>query len=81
MSSIQIFDVEFEVVKKSASGAGSAYVYRRGPRRAEVSAISSHPKDLLSVLNSDIALQAGETIEILAVRGIHTGTEGTSALA
>jgi hypothetical protein len=52
-------------VKLSAGGAGNAYAYRRGPRRALVIAASSHPKDLLTPLTNNVVLGSGETIEIL----------------
>lgn len=57
--------VQYEVVKPSAGGAGPAYVYRRGPRRALVIAASAHPKDLLVPLTNNVVLGSGETIEIL----------------
>ena len=59
------FVVQYEVVKPSAGGAGSAYAYRRGARRALVIAASSHPKDLLAPLTNNVALASGEVIEIL----------------
>ena len=81
MATLNLFDVEFEVVRKSAGGAGNAYVSRRGARRAQVSAASAHPKDLLTVLNADVPVLAGETIEILSVRGVSVGTEGSAVLS
>ena len=80
MTNLNLFDVEFEVVRKSA-GAGNAYVSRRGVRRAQVSAASAHPKDILAVLNADVTVLAGETIEVLGVRGVSVGTEGAAVLA
>lgn len=69
MASFKIFEVEFEVVKKNPGGAaGAVYQYRRGPRKATVDAASAHPGDILTVLNADITIAAGETIEILSVR-------------
>jgi hypothetical protein len=81
MSVLNMYRVEFCIVKASAGGAGSAYQYRRTPRTALVSAVSAHPKDLLSVLNSDITVNAGETIEILASSAVALGTEGQQVLS
>lgn len=83
MSLLSLWDVEFEVVKKSAGGQGPTYAYRKGVRRAVVSAASAHPKDILAVLTSDISgVLAGEVIEILSVRsGPVSGTEDGAVLA
>jgi hypothetical protein len=81
MSVLNMYRVEFRAVKASAGGAGSAYQYTRPNRVALISAASIHPKDLLSVLNSDITLNAGETLEILAASAVSLGTEGQQALA
>jgi hypothetical protein len=81
MSVLNIYRVEFEVTKPSPGGAGKASLYRRGARQALVSAVSAHPHDLLAVLNSDISLNAGEVIEILAVSQQAVGSEGAGVLA
>lgn len=83
MSTTQVFDVEFEIIKLNPGGqSGNAYNYRRGKRRATVAAASSHPKDILTVLNADIPLNAGEVIEILNVRqGTVSGSEGGTVLS
>ena len=81
MSSLNVYQVEFCIKKPSAGGAGNANAYRRDPRKALVSAASSHPKDLLAVLNLDVTLLAGEVIEILAVHQLVAGTEGAAVLA
>lgn len=83
MSQLSIFEVEFRLVKAAGQGQqGSAYVYTRPIRRATVSAASSHPKDILTVLNADIPVSAGETIEIVSVRsGTAPGSEGSQILA
>lgn len=76
-------DIEFRVVKLAAQGVqGSAYLYTRPLRRAVVICASLHPRDILSVLNSDIAVSAGETIEIIAARLASVpGTEGALVLS
>lgn len=77
MATLNLFDVQFEVVKKNV-GAGAVYAYRKGVRRATVSAASAHPKDILAVLTSDITgVQGTEVIEILSISpGDGIGTEG-----
>lgn len=86
MATTKIFDVEFEIVKAApalpAGQSGNAYAYRRGKRRATVAAASGHPADILTVLNADITVNAGETIEILHSRpGLVTGGEGGQVLS
>jgi hypothetical protein len=81
MSTLNMYRVEFSIVKAAAGGSSSAYQYRRPSRVALISAASMHPKDLLSVLNSDISVNAGEVIEILAASVVELGTEGQQALA
>jgi hypothetical protein len=74
------YQVDFQVVKKStATGAGSAYVYRRTQRTALVSAASD--SGVQAVLNSDVSVLAGETIEILHTHTVTVGTEGQAVLA
>jgi hypothetical protein len=58
-----LFEVRFEVVKVAPPGSSSAYQYRRGMRKALVQA--ARVQDLPSVLNADITLQPGESIDIL----------------
>lgn len=86
MSTTKVFEVEFEVVKAATTlpvgTGGNAYAYRRGKRRANVAAASGHPADILTVLNADIPVNSGETIEILHVRpALVTGTEGGLVLS
>lgn len=82
MSLLQLFRVEFCLKKAAAGGqAGKADQYRRDVRSALVSAASSHPKDLLAVLNSDLTIPAGEVVDILSVNQIVGGTEGAQVLA
>ena len=85
MATAQLFKVTFEVVKLAAAlpagGIGNnAYVYRRGTRSAFVQAASIHPKDLLTVLNNDISVGAGESIEILSVQQESAGSEGVGSV-
>lgn len=82
MPTNQAFDVEFRIVKAATGGPGNAYQYTKPPRRATVIAASSHPKDILTVLNADIAVNAGEVIEVVSVRSaVAAGTEGALILS
>jgi len=83
MSTTQIFEVTFQIVGPAGSGAGNADKYRRPEiRKATVAAASAHPKDILSVLNADVTIPAGDHIDILSVRPGHViGTEGGAVLS
>lgn len=81
MSSTNVYRVDFEIVKASAGGVGKAYAYRRGVRTALVAAVSSHPHDLLAVLNNDVTVNSGETIEILSANQVAVGSEGAGVLS
>ncbi len=74
-----IYKVSFQI-KKAGTGAGPADQYRREARSALVLAASAHPKDIGSVLNSNVTLGVGEVIEILAVAQDAAGTEGAGVL-
>jgi hypothetical protein len=78
MAVLQLFKPTFRVVKLAAAGqAGRPYQYTREARAVIVSAASAHPKDILAVLNSDISLGSGETLELLSTSQIEAvGTEG-----
>jgi hypothetical protein len=83
MATALLFNVRFRIVNVASPGPGkdkSPYNYTRESRWALVQAASIHPKDLLATLNNDIALSAGETIEILAASQLIGGTEGGSVL-
>ena len=83
MASNSTFDVEFRMVKAAAGGsAGSAYAYTRPVRRVIVIAASAHPHDILTVLNADLTILSGETIELIGVRSTSVpGTEGSGVLS
>lgn len=49
-------------------------------RKALVQAASIHPKDLLSVLNANVSLLAGESIEVIGAAQVGGGTEGASTV-
>jgi hypothetical protein len=77
ISVLQLFKVEFEVVKATAGQTGRNTQYRRGLRSAIFSAASPHPKDILATLTADITIGSGESFEILAVQPLApVGTEG-----
>jgi len=81
MATLMVFRVEFQI-KKAASGfPGNADQYRLPSRVALVSAISQHPKDILTVLNADIPVRAGEVIELLNSQPVHIGSEGALVLS
>src|SRR5438045_695264 len=75
MSLLQIYRVDFCLKKASAGGAGKADAYRREVRSALVSAASSHPKDILAVLNADLTIPSGEVVDILAVNQVVGGSK------
>jgi len=82
MSQLTMFEVEFQITKPSAGGAGAASALRHEKRRVVLSAASSHPKDILAVLSSNFTLGSGEVFEILSIRpGEMAGTEGAVVLA
>lgn len=80
MSVAQIFNVKFQIIKPSANGKSTANDYRRETRQALVQAASVHPKDLLTVLNANIPLLAGESIEIAHASQVSGGTEGVGSV-
>jgi hypothetical protein len=86
MSTLQLFDVEFQFKKAAAAPSqgqtGPADAYRRERRRVVVAAASAHSKDILAVLNADVTILSGETIDILSVRSVATpGSEGNTVLS
>jgi hypothetical protein len=82
MSQLSIFEVEFQITKASAGGAGASTSLRHEKRRVTLSAASAHPRDVLTVLSNNFTLGSGEAFEILSVRPASTpGTEGNLALA
>ena len=81
MATLSIFEVEFQITKASAGGAGASTSLRHEKRRVVLSANSSHPKDILSVLSSNFTLGNGESFEIHSVRpGATPGTEGSGTV-
>lgn len=74
MSTTQVWDVVFRVVKLSAGSAGPAYQYIKPERRAQVAAATQG--GVLAVLQADIPIGANETIEVLNVR--QSATTGES---
>lgn len=81
MATLSLFKVTYRFVKAAAaltSGqTGSAYQYTRDPHTVILAAASAHPKDILSVLSSDITKPSGDTFEILQVSPVDAvGTEG-----
>lgn len=62
------FTVEYQVVMPATTAPGPADQYRRPSVIVDLTAASSHPADLLAVLNANVVLMPGERIEILQVR-------------
>ena len=86
MSVLQLFDVQYRFVKAAAAPppgqGGPAWQARLDPHRVTVSAASAHPKDILAVLNADVTIPGGFTIELIQVQPTQTpGTEGNTVLA
>jgi hypothetical protein len=81
MATIRIYEIQFQVVKLNPTGkAGPVYQYRKELRKglfqvALVQRMVPHPKDLLTVLNANIPVSAGESIEILNASQLSGGTE------
>jgi len=81
MSTTQLFEVRFRIVGPANSGAGLPNKWTMPERKATVAAASAHPKDILSVLNADVTIPAGGSIEILSVAsGSVPSTEGGAVL-
>lgn len=71
-----VFDVEFQVVKaKSGKFEGRATSYRLDARKAQVYAANA--AGCQAVLNANITLGSGETVEILHIKNNSLGGEGT----
>lgn len=86
MSVLQLFDVEYQFVKAAPvpgqGQSGPAWLKREGPHRVLVSAASGHPKDILAVLNADLTIPGGFTVELTSVRSaVAPGTEGNTVLS
>ena len=77
MATTNMYEVEFEIQKPS-TGQGKASLYRRGARKVVVQAVSAHPKDILVPLNNNVTLAGGEVIDILAVKQVAVGSEGSA---
>lgn len=62
------FTVEYQITMLATTAPGPAYQYRKPSVIVDLTAASSHPADLLAVLNANVPLMPGEKIEILQVR-------------
>ena len=81
MPSLKVFSVSYAFVKASTSAPGAAS-QRREHHIATVSATSGHPKDILTVLNADLTIPAGHTLELLSVSPVAgSGTDGDTILS
>ena len=74
MSTTNIYKVSFSIVKANTPPfAGKAHAYRREVRLALVGAATD--QGVQAVLNADIPVSGGESIEILSSQQISQGTE------
>jgi len=82
-TTISIYRATFREVKANpANQAGPANVYVKPARSVILAAASGHPADILPVLNSNITLQANETLELLgAFHEPGLGTEKDTVFA
>jgi hypothetical protein len=62
------FTVDCEIVLLATKAPGNAYAYRKGRTSVDLTAASSHPADILAVLNANVPLSTGEQIEILQIK-------------
>jgi hypothetical protein len=77
---MNIYCVDFCVVRKNTPPfSGASHQYRRQTRTALVSA--ANDQGIQAVLNADITLAGGETVEILHSHSVSLGTEGQAILA
>jgi hypothetical protein len=82
MAKTPIFQVEYCIRNaKTGSFRGQADNYRKDLHKAYVAASSSHPKDILAVLTSNVTLATGESIDVLSVANAQAGTEGQNILS
>lgn len=68
MAAPQIYDVKYEVVNLSGA-AGLKYKYRKGIQTSIVASTSGQA-GVQAVLNSDVSLAGGESVEILTITEI-----------
>lgn len=85
MSATLIFDVQYQFIKSAPTpgpGNGGPANIRGTTHRALVAAASGHPKDILTVLNADVTIPGGFSIDIVSVQSASIpGTEGSSVLS
>src|SRR6266404_4798695 len=73
----QIYQVDFCIVKKNTVPfAGKATQYRRENRRTLV--LAATDQGIQAVLNADLALASGETVEIIHTQSVPSGTDGST---
>lgn len=77
MATGKLFDVDFAIVSaKSGKFEGKKDNYRRDVRKAMVFAAS--PSAVQAVLNSNISLLGGESVEIIHIANRDIGGEGVA---
>lgn len=63
--------VQYQVVMPAPNGVdpftGSPYTYRKPLTTTDVKAQSSHPADILAVLNANVGLLPGKAVDIVRV--------------
>ena len=76
MASAKLYEVNFQIVKiRTGTGAGAVHLYRKPEQMALVYA--ANPGAVQAVLNANVSVQAGETIEITQTKD---GTVGAAAV-
>ncbi len=74
MSTTNIYSVEFAVVKKNIPPfSGKSHQYRYAPRTVLVAAATD--QGIQAVLNADVPIAGGESIDILSSQQVSRGTE------
>lgn len=75
MASAKLYEVDYQVVKvRTGGGAGAVHSYRNPTQKALVYAAT--PSAVQAVLNSNISLQSGETVEITQIKDATAGSAG-----
>lgn len=67
MATSNLYRVVYQVVKVSGGGAGQKYLYRKPPQSAYVACTTSGgATGILATLIPDVALAAGESVELIS---------------
>ena len=79
MATIKLFAVEYHIVKANSNpppGGQPAWL-KRESHHVTCAAASGHPADILTVLNANLTIPSGYTLELVNVKPVPGhGTEG-----